>query len=207
MNHPHRLKKPLVRTGEKGSGEFKEISWDEALDLITEKITETKKKLGNRGLLLQTASGNMDSIKNSMAVAFFNDLGGATRPQGSLCCSAVTAAMNPMVGFRYVDTRDTIRDSRYIICWGNNPAVTMQAYFKEYEEAMKNGAKLVVIDPRYSETAARAHEWVPIMPSTDTALALGMLNVIIQENLIDRDFLVNHTGAVYLVGSKRGTCP
>lgn len=199
VNHPHRLKKPLVRTGEKGSGEFKEISWDEALDLITEKITETKKKLGNRGLLLQTASGNMDSIKNSMAVAFFNHLGGATRPQGSLCCSAVTAAMNPMVGFRYVDTRDTIRDSRYIICWGNNPAVTMQAYFKEYEEAMKNGAKLVVIDPRYSETAARAHEWVPIMPSTDTALALGMLNVIIQENLIDRDFLVNHTGAVYLV--------
>src|SRR5690606_4998141 len=63
VNHPHRLKKPLVRTGEKGSGEFKEISWDEALDLITEKITETKKKLGNRGLLLQTASGNMDSIK------------------------------------------------------------------------------------------------------------------------------------------------
>lgn len=199
VNNPNRLKKPLLRTGKKGAGEFKEISWDEALNLIVEKINETKEKLGNKGLLLETASGNMDSIKNSIAGAFFTHLGGATRPQGSLCCAAVTAAMNPMVGFRYVDTRDTIRDSKYIICWGNNPAVTMQAYFKEYEEAMKNGARMVVIDPRFNETAARADEWIPIVPSTDTALALGMLNVIIRENLIDRPFLLDHTGAVYLV--------
>lgn len=199
VNNPNRLKKPLLRTGKKGAGEFKEISWDEALDLIVEKINETKEKLGNKGLLLEAASGNMDSIRNSMAGAFFSYLGGATRPQGSLCCSAVTAAMNPMVGFRYVDTRDTIRDSKYIICWGNNPAVTMQAYFKEYEEAMKNGARMVVIDPRFNETAARADEWIPIVPSTDTALALGMLNIIIRENLIDRPFLLNNTGAVYLV--------
>lgn len=199
VNHEDRLKKPLLRTGKKGEGEFKEISWDEALNLIVEKINETKEKLGNNGLLLSTASGNMDAIKNSIAGSFFEYLGGATRPDGSLCCSAVTAAMNPIVGFRYVDTRDTIRDSKYIICWGNNPVVTMQAYFKEYEEAMKNGARLVVIDPRYSETAARADEWIPILPSTDTALALGMLNIIIQENLIDREFLLSHTGAVYLV--------
>lgn len=199
VNHDQRLKKPLLRTGKKGAGEFKEISWDEALDLIVEKINETKKTLGNKGILLQSASGNMDSIHNSMAGALFSHLGGATRPVGSLCCSAVTAAMNPIVGFRYVDTRDTIRDSKYIICWGNNPAVTMQAYFKEYEAAMKNGAKLVVIDPRFSETAARADEWIPITPSTDTALAMGMLRVIIEENLIDRVFLQQHTGAPYLV--------
>lgn len=202
VNNPDRLKKPLLRTGKKGSGQFKEISWDEALDLMVEKIKDTKQRLGNQGLLLETASGNMDAIKNSMAGAFFDYLGGATRPVGSLCCSAVAAAMNPMVGFRYVDTRDTIRDSKYILCWGNNPAVTMQAYFKEYEEAIKNGARLVVIDPRFSETAGRADEWIPIVPSTDTALALGMLNIIIQENLIDRPFLLNHTGAVYLVDDK-----
>lgn len=202
VNHEQRLKKPMLRKGKKGSGEFKEISWDEALDLIIEKINETKKKLGNKGLLLENASGNMDAIKNSMAGAFFDYIGGATKPAGSLCCSAVAAAMNPMVGFRYVDTRDTIRDSKYIICWGNNPAVTMQAYFKEYEEAMRNGARLIVIDPRFNETAARAHEWIPINPSTDTALALGMLNIIIKEDLIDRPFLVEHTGAVYLVDEK-----
>lgn len=204
VNNPDRLKMPLLRTGKKGSGEFKEISWEEALSLIEDKIKETMKTIGNKGLLLETASGNMDAIKNSIAGAFFNFLGGATRPEGSLCCSAVAAAMNPMVGFRYVDTRDTIRDSKYIICWGNNPAVTMQAYFKEYEEAMKSGARLIVIDPRFSETAARADEWIPIVPSTDTALALGMVNIIIQENLIDRPFLINHTGAVYLVDEKGG---
>nr|WP_295971707.1 molybdopterin-dependent oxidoreductase [uncultured Bacillus sp.] len=202
VNHKERLKQPLLRTGKKGSGDFKEISWDEALDLIEKNIKETKKKIGNKGILLQTASGNMDSIHNSMAGALFSYLGGATHPEGSLCCSAVTAAMTPIVGLRYVDTRDTIRDSKYIICWGNNPAVTMQAYFKEYEAAMRNGAKLVVIDPRFSETAARADEWIPITPSTDTALALGMLQVIVQENLIDRPFLLNHTGAIYLVDEK-----
>src|SRR5699024_1143381 len=63
----------------------------------------------------------------------------------------------------------------------------------------RNGAKMVVIDPRYTETAARADEWIPITPGTDTALALGMLNIIIEEDLIDREFLLNHTGAVYLV--------
>lgn len=199
VNHEERIKKPLLRTGKKGAGEFKEISWDEALDLIEENIKKTIKEIGNKGILLEVASGNMDSIANSMAGALFSHLGGATRPQGSLCCSAVTAAMEPMVGGRYIDTRDTIRDSKYIICWGNNPAVTMQAYFKEYEEAMKNGARMVVIDPRFSETAARADEWIPITPSTDTALALGMLNIIIEENLIDRPFLLHHTGAVYLV--------
>lgn len=202
VDNKDRIKMPMLRTGKKGSGEFKEISWDEALDLIEENIKKTIKEIGNKGIFLEAASGNMDSIANSMAGALFSHLGGATRPQGSLCCSAVTAAMNPMVGDRYVDTRDTIRDSKYIICWGNNPAVTMQAYFKEYEEAMKNGARMVVIDPRFSETAARADEWIPIMPSTDTALALGMLNIIIQENLIDRPFLLNHTGAVYLVDKK-----
>lgn len=199
VNHEERLTAPLMRIGEKGSGEFKEISWEEALDLIEENVKKTIKDIGNKGILLETASGNMDSIVNSMAGALFNHLGGATTPEGSLCCSAVTAAMEPMVGGRYIDTRDTISDSKYIICWGNNPAVTMQAYFKEYEEALNNGARMIVIDPRFSETAARADEWVPITPSTDTALALGMLNIIIREDLIDRSFLLNHTDTVYLV--------
>lgn len=107
--------------------------------------------------------------------------------------------MMPMVGLRYADTRDTIADSRYILCWGNNPAVTMHAYFKNYSQAQRNGARLVVIDPRFNETAAKADEWVPIVPGTDIALALGMINIIMQEKRYDADFLRAHTGAVYLV--------
>ncbi len=197
--HDQRVKTPLLRVGEKGKAEFKPISWNEALDLIEKNIRETIDKYGNEGLFISTHAGNMDSIKNDMGKAFFDYLGGATKQAGSLCCSAVTAAMIPMLGLRYADTRDTIADSRYILCWGNNPAVTMQAYFKNYNQVRKNGARLVVIDPRFNETAAKADEWIPIIPGTDTALALGMIKIIIEENRIDENFLRVHTGAVYLV--------
>ncbi|MDX7018423.1 molybdopterin-dependent oxidoreductase, partial [Klebsiella aerogenes] len=90
-----------------------------------------------------------------------------------------------------------VKDSRYIRCWGNNPAVTMHAYFKNYNQARRNGARMVVIDPRFNETAAKADEWIPIIPGTDTALALGMIKLIIEENLTDKPFLRAHTGAVY----------
>ncbi len=202
VNHPDRLKYPLKRVGEKGEGKFERISWDEALDTIVAKMKETKEKLGNKGLLVTMASGHMSALTNASAAAFFDFFGGATRTAGSLCCGAVTAAMPPMLGFRYVDTRDTIADSKYLLCWGNNPAVTMQAYFKDYLAAKKKGAKIVVIDPRFSETAARADEWIPIVPGTDTALALGMLNVIVKEKLFDRSFLLTRTGAPFLVDAK-----
>ncbi|EMH4164132.1 molybdopterin-dependent oxidoreductase [Pluralibacter gergoviae] len=199
--HKERLTTPLLRVGEKGKGEFKPISWNAALDLIEAKIRQTLDTVGNQGLFLTTHAGNMDSIKNDMGKAFFDYLGGATKPVGSLCCSAVTAAMMPMLGMRYADTRDTIADSRYILCWGNNPAVTMQAYFKNYIQAQKNGARIVVIDPRFSETAAKADEWIPIVPGTDIALALGMIKILIEENRFDGDFLRAHTGATWLVGA------
>lgn len=202
VNHPDRLKHPLKRVGEKGSGKFERISWDAALDMIVEKLKDAKAKYGNKGIFLLQGSGNMSALTNSTAVAFFDSFGGAAARSGTLCCSAVTAAMVPMVGFRYIDTRDTIADSKYLLCWGNNPAVTMEAYFKEYLKARENGAKLVVIDPRFSETAARGDEWIPIVPGTDTALAMGMLNVIIKENLHDRAFLLEHTGAPFLVDAK-----
>lgn len=203
VSHPLRVKTPLLRAGEKGEGKFNPISWDEALDLIELNIRNTIASHGNKGLLISTHAGNMDSIKNDMAKAFFDYLGGATQRAGSLCCSAVTAAMIPMLGLRYADMRDTISDSRYILCWGNNPAVTMQAYFKEYIKAQNRGARLIVIDPRFNETAAKADEWIPIVPGTDIALALGMIKIIIDERRYDADFLRQHTGAVYLVDTQQ----
>ncbi|MBC3229123.1 molybdopterin-containing oxidoreductase family protein [Serratia fonticola] len=200
--HQQRVTTPLLRVGKKGEGKFEPITWRQALDLIEKNIRTTIKEQGNEGLLLSTHAGNMDSIKNDMGKAFFDYLGGSVKQAGSLCCSAVTAAMMPMVGLRYADTRDTIADSRLIICWGNNPAVTMQAYFKNYLRAQEQGARIVVIDPRFNETAAKADEWIPIVPGTDTALALGMMKIIIEEQHIDADFLRQHTGAVYLVDAK-----
>ncbi|MEB1083527.1 molybdopterin-dependent oxidoreductase [Citrobacter portucalensis] len=201
--HPQRVTQPLLRIGEKGEGKFKPISWDDALDRIEKEIRTVIAEQGNEGLLITTHAGNMDSIKNDMGKAFFDYLGGSTKQVGSLCCAAVTAAMIPMLGLRYADTRDTIADSRYILCWGNNPAVTMHAYWKNYVQAQKNGARIVVIDPRFNETAAKADEWIPIVPGSDTALALGMIKMIIEERLYDAPFLRAHTGAVYLVDKEQ----
>lgn len=204
VNHPDRLKMPLLRTGEKGEGKFKEISWEEATDLIVEKIKETQKELGNQGIAFRTGSGNFGQLTNGVATSFFNYLGGSTGIVGSLCCQVVTTTMPPMLGQRYADTRDTIQDSKYILVWGTNPAVTMQSYFYRYMDAMSNGARMITIDPRLSETAAKSDEWVKILPGTDTALGLGMLKIIIEENLYDKEFLLKHTGVPFLVDKATG---
>jgi anaerobic selenocysteine-containing dehydrogenase len=204
VNHPNRIKKPMLRTGEKGEGKWKEISWDEALDLIVAKIKETQKELGNQGIAYKTGSGNFGSLTNSVAGAFFNFLGGCTSFVGSLCCQVVTTTMPPMLGTRYEDMRDTIQDSKYLLVWGTNPAVTMQSFFYKYEEAMSKGARMVTIDPRLSETAAKSDEWVSILPGTDAALGLGMLKIIIEEKLYDREFLLKHTSVPFLVDKKTG---
>ncbi len=204
VNHPDRIKMPMLRTGEKGEGKWKEISWDEALDLIVTKIKETQKELGNQGLAFKTGSGNFGSLTNSVTGAFFNYLGGCTTFVGSLCCQAVTGTMPPMLGTRYDDTRDTIQDSKYLLVWGTNPVVTMQSYFYRYLDAMSKGARMVTIDPRLCETAAKSDEWVPILPGTDTALGLGMLKIIIEEKLYDNDFLLKHTGVPFLVDKATG---
>ncbi len=204
VNHPERIKMPMLRDGEKGSNRWQEISWDEALDLIVEKIKETQAELGNQGICLRSFSGNFGSLSNAVAASFFNYLGGFTPVVGSLCCQAVTGSMTPIFGSRYEDTRDSIRDSRYLLAWGNNPAVTMQSYFKWYQEAQAKGAKMVTVDPRFSETAAQSDEWVPIIPGTDTALALGMIKIIIEENLYDADFIRAHSSLPFLVAETSG---
>lgn len=203
MYGPDRVLYPRLNVGEKGNPKWQRLSWDEALDLIAEKIRETLDKHGPKGILYMGGSGNFASLAMSVGPAFFSYLGGCTRTVGGLCCNAVTAAMTPTLGAR-TEFRDTLTESKYIICWGNNPAVTMQGYWKLYAEAISKGAKLVVIDPRFSETAAKAHEWVPIKPGTDTALAMGMLAVIIKEKIYDEPFLLTKTGAAFLLNRATG---
>lgn len=109
-----------------------------------------------------------------------------------------------MFGTRFEDTRDTIEDSQYILVWGTNPAVTMGSYLSWYQKALDRGARMIVIDPRFSETAAKSHEWVPILPGTDTALALGMLKIIIEEKRYDLDFMLQHSSLPFLVSKATG---
>ena len=196
LYNPKRVLYPMLQTGEKGNlSTFKKISWNEAFDLIEKNLKNTIKKFGNKAIYFSSMTGNMDSTGGAFGAAFFNRLGGYTTRSGSMCCGVISYLMPQMLGQRYVDTRDTVADSKYLLCWGNNPVVTLQAYYKNFVHAMDKGAKMVTIDPRYSETAAKSDEWVQIIPGTDAALALGMLNHIIKNKLYDEKFLLEHSGA------------
>jgi anaerobic selenocysteine-containing dehydrogenase len=109
--------------------------------------------------------------------------------------------MTVIYGNRSVDTRDTIRQSKCILCWGNNPAETSSTYWKFHAEAKEAGAKIIVIDPRYSTSASLADQWIPLKPGTDSLFAIGMLRYIFSERFADIDeyFLKHRTNAAYLI--------
>ena len=199
LNTDERLTMPLLRDGEKGENKWKEISWDEALTLLAEKLQDAIDTVGNAGIVFDSHAGNFNSLAGAVAPALLARIGGGTTLTGTLCCAGTNGATIPVFGKRYFDTRNTIEDSDYILVWGNNPAVTMNGYFSRYLKAMENGGKMVTIDPVCSETASKSTDWVPIRPTTDTALALGMLKVIVEEGLENADFLKQHSTAPCLV--------
>lgn len=203
-NDPERLTVPLLRDGDKGSGQFKEITWDEAFDLIQEKFDAAIASDGVESICYVTGSGNFGAMHGPVANAFFAHLGGASTTVGSLCCAGTTAAITPIYGQRFLDTRNQIENSTYCVIWGNNPAISKQGYFQRFEHVVENGGKLVVIDPIYTESAAKATDWLAPWPGTDAALGLAMLNTIIAENLYDEEFLLAHTCAPCLIDKAAG---
>lgn len=170
VNDPDRLTMPLLLDGEKGSGQFKEISWDEAFDLIEQKFKDAIATDGNKSICYVTGSGNFGAMHGPVANAFFGHLGGASTTVGSLCCAGTTAAIVPIYGKRFLDCRNQIENSTYVVVWGNNPAISKQGYFQRFEHVVENGGKLVVIDPIYTESAAKATDWLQPWPGTDAAL-------------------------------------
>ena len=184
---PNRLTVPLLLDGEKGSGDFKEITWDEAFDLIEEKFKAAIDSDGVQSICYITGSGNFGSMHGPVANAFFAHLGGASTTVGSLCCAGTTAAQIPIYGQRFLDTRNQIENSSYVIVWGNNPAISKQGYFQRFEKVIENGGKVVVIDPIFTESASKASEWVSPWPGTDAAMALAMIKVVIDEDLYDKE--------------------
>lgn len=196
---PYRIKRPLLRVGERGEGKWKEISWDEALNTISARLKEIKEKHGPQTLLTTSGAPVYEGIRN--AFAQFYSLYGTPNTWGTaLCSSPIELVMRADYGFR--EENDYL-SSPLIIVWGANPFASMRpGHNMAYEvsgvcspllEAKEKGAKLVVIDPIHTETAAKADIWVPIRPGTDGALALAMLHVIITEGLYDADFVRNWT--------------
>lgn len=194
---PDRLKYPLKRVGPRGGGQWKRISWEEALDTIAEVVKKNMQERGPQsiGLAVSSGSGNYLSPGLRMATA--------------LRCVYATGGIDQdipwaditMLGGGSDPAFEDYAQTRNQIYWGFNICETSIADAHFMLDAKQNGARIIVIDPRYSVTAAKADEWIPIEPGTDAALALGMMNVILAKGLEDRGYLVAHSVAPLLVRS------
>ncbi|MEE2636993.1 MAG: molybdopterin-dependent oxidoreductase [Acidobacteriota bacterium] len=200
---PHRLKYPMRRAGKRGEGQWERISWEEALDTIAERYRRIRGEDGNQAFLVFGGSGNWSSLSTGVRglySSFWNRFGGTTRTISGLCCASVTEGFNAVFGGGRSEFRDEWVHSRFFLAWGNNPAVTNQGYMKNLFQAREeHGARLVTIDPRLSETAALSDRWIQIRPGTDAALALGMIRVLLDEELVDTEYVRMFTNAPFLV--------
>ena len=188
--HPDRLTYPVRRVGSKGSGKWERISWDEALDAIAEKILNYKESFGAESIVMGYGTGR----ENEAVIYRFANLLGSpnTLTAGHFCygpriaTTIITCGTNPIVDYE--------NNPRCIMVWGNNLVISNPDCYKgePFSTALDAGAKLIAVDPRVTRIAARADIWLPLRPGTDTALALGMCNMIVQEELYDKEFVENY---------------
>ncbi|MFX3624025.1 MAG: molybdopterin-dependent oxidoreductase [Ectobacillus sp.] len=193
VHHPERILYPLRRIGAKGEGKFARISWDEAYAEIKEKFTGIIKEYGAEAILPYSFYGNMGVINTEgMDRRFFHKLG-ATQLQRAICNSAGAAGYAYTMGKSFgTDPEETVH-SKLIIIWGCNLLSTNMHQAVYANEARKNGAKIIVIDVHENRTAKWADWFIPVLPGSDAALALGIMHILIKEELVDREFLARYT--------------
>ncbi len=191
--NPDRLLYPMKRVGPKGSGEFERISWDEALSTIKSKWDEIIDGYGTEAIMPHVYLGHQGTLNGlTSGDAFFNRLG-ATIAEKTYCESTSSTAWLMTVGPTGGLDVESLAYSKYIIVWAMNMMSTNLHAWPFVLEAKKKGAKIVVIDPVRTRTAKKADWHIRIRPGTDAALALGMMNVIIAEDLVDHDYVEKYT--------------
>ena len=189
---PDRLKHPLKRVGPKGKGEFKRIGWDEALDEIAARLKIVAAE-NPESILPLSYAGTMGMLQyGSMDRRFFHRLG-ASQLERTLCSSAGKAGIKATLGGSYGMDPEHYVDSKLILIWGSNPITSNLHFWARAQEAKRRGAKLVAIDPYRSLTAEKCSQHIALLPGTDGALALGMMHVLVAENLTDQDYISKYT--------------
>mgnify|MGYP000203285874 CR=1 FL=1 len=200
---PQRLKYPMIREGERGENKWRRISWKEAYDIITEKLSEIREKYGPQSVLF--CEGTARDIQHWIRLFAYTygspNVTGWAPLYGAACYRPRVAVQKTMLGATtvmdcaqfFLDRYDNPnwRPPKCIIIWGDNPIASNPDGFHGswIVDCMRRGSELIVIDPRRTWLATRAKIWLQIRPGTDAALALGMLNVIINERLYDEDFV------------------
>lgn len=187
-----RILEPLKRTGLKGSGRFSPITWDAAIDEIAQKMASVAHQYGTEAILPYFYAGHMGIIHRQAGHAFFHKLG-ASRLMATICGPAANAGFETSLGRGPSTAIECAAASDFIIIWGSNTLTSNLHAWPFFQKARKNGARLTVIDPYRTETAKRADTHLMIKPGTDAALALGIMNVLITEDLIDHTFIEKRT--------------
>ena len=190
---PDRILHPMRRIGAKGEGRFEQISWDDALDEIRDRYNEIIEQNGAEAILPFNYLGSQ-GLLNGMHAGdpFFNRLG-ATIGERTFCNSGASKAFRMVCGPTGGLDPESFIHSKLIILWGINVVSTAMHHWRFVKEAMKAGAKLIVIDPLRSRTAARADWHVRPQPGSDAALALGLIHQLIETGAIDADYVAQHT--------------
>ena len=183
-----RLKYPLLRVGERGEGKFKRISWDQALDLMAAKFKAIGDQYTRCGFMFMAGSDMQSTFVHRFAEAYgsYNTLS-----HESMCLIAGTRAF--LDTFGEVPIPDMLYTKYVVMAGANRFESLVTPDSMDLMTAMKNGAKLVVLDPRYTKTAAKADEWFAIKPRTDMAFMLAVAHVLITENLYDKKFVAEKT--------------
>ncbi len=203
---PDRLQYPLARTGARGEGRFERISWDDALDRIAERLLRIKREVGPEAVMTYIGRGLFDkglieafappTINTFSSKSLIFPFGSPNNTGcGSVCfVSYGMLAAIPTLGLGMEATSADFERAELIVIWGANPATDSPPMtMKRILKAKRRGARLLSIDHMRSQIADAAHAWVPIRSGTDGALALGMLKVIIEEQLYDKEFVAKWT--------------
>ena len=213
INHPDRLNYPMKRVGKRGEGKFERITWDEALDTIAASLKDVVANYGNEAVYINYSSGivggniTRSSPYASLVARLMNCYGGFLSHYGTYSTAQIACAMPYTYGSNDGNSTSDIENTKLVVMFGNNPAETRMSgggitYYLEQARERSN-ARMIVIDPRYTDTAAgREDEWIPIRPGTDAALVNGLAYVLITENMVDQPFLDK-----YCVGYDEKTLP
>ncbi len=193
--HPERLLYPLKRTGPKGAGQFERVSWDAALSDIGARlaIIAARRPGSAQAILPYSYAGTMGLVQGeSMAARFFNKLASSLLDR-SICSAAGGEGLTHTLGGKVGMRVEYFAESKLIIIWGSNSIASNLHFWRHVQTAKRNGAKVICIDPRRSETAEKCHEHMALLPGTDGALALALMHELITHDWLDHDYLARYT--------------
>ncbi len=202
---PDRIKYPMKRVEgtERGAGQWEQLTWDEAITLIADKIMEAQKNFGPQSVAIWPCTGSISSINGghggipSFMLRLTNVIGATSVAYALDAAHAYGQIM--VLGAYMANGHDDLVNSKTIACWGYNATESTMHTWHLIADGMDAGAKLVVIDPTFTTLASKADWWIPIRPATDTALVLSCMQVLYAEGKMNVEFLRKHTVAPYLV--------